>query len=102
MTFVCHKKLKRNVNTEFNTKFKDKKLSLSSVYNLEGNTEILDGPVIYVDPLSTLTLTCRVDFGHSTPEFVIWRKEDKVNCDSRIMRHFTSDLENKCSNLIVI
>ena len=45
---------------------------------LDGDTEILDGPVIYVDPLSTLVLTCRVDFGPRTPEFLIWRKEDKV------------------------
>ncbi len=48
----------------------------------EGATEILDGPIIYVDPKSTLVLTCRVDFGDKTPEYIIWRKENKVsNCD---------------------
>ena len=44
----------------------------------EAKTEILEGPDIYVDRLSTLMLTCRVDFGPKTPEYVIWRKEDKV------------------------
>ena len=45
----------------------------------EGATEILDGPIIYVDPKSTLVLTCRVDFGDKTPEYIIWRKENKVS-----------------------
>jgi hypothetical protein len=44
----------------------------------EAKTEILEGPDIYVDRLSTLMLTCRLDFGPKTPEYVIWRKDDKV------------------------
>ncbi len=38
----------------------------------------MDGPDIYVDRLSTLVLTCRVDFGPRTPDYIIWKKDDKV------------------------
>ena len=41
-------------------------------------TEIVGGPDIYVDRLSTLQLTCRVTSGDNTPAFIIWQKEDKV------------------------
>jgi hypothetical protein len=44
----------------------------------EAKVEILDGPDIYVDRLSTLVLTCRVDFGPTSPDYIIWRKEDRV------------------------
>ena len=44
----------------------------------EAKAEILDGPDIYVDRLSSLVLTCRVDFGPRTPDYIIWRKEDRV------------------------
>jgi len=47
-------------------------------YVSEAKAEILDGPDIYVDRLSTLVLTCRVDFGPRTPDYIIWRKEDRV------------------------
>ncbi len=44
----------------------------------EAKAEILDGPDIYVDRLSTLVLTCRVDFGPRTPDYIIWKKDDRV------------------------
>ena len=46
----------------------------------EAKVDILDGPDIYVDRLSTLVLTCQVDFGPKIPDFIIWRKEDMVSC----------------------
>jgi hypothetical protein len=49
----------------------------------EAKAEILDGPDIYVDRLSTLVLTCRVDFGLRTPDYIIWKKDDKVRIYSR-------------------
>jgi len=45
---------------------------------IESMTEIVGGPDIYVDRLSTLQLTCRVTSGENTPAFIIWQKEDKI------------------------
>jgi len=45
---------------------------------IESMTEIVGGPDIYVDRLSTLQLTCRVTSGDNTPAFIIWQKEDKI------------------------
>ena len=41
-------------------------------------TEVVGGPDIHVDRLSTLQLLCRVSSGNKTPAFIIWQRGDKV------------------------
>ena len=45
----------------------------------ESMTEVVGGPDIHVDRLSTLQMTCRVTSGDKTPAFIIWQREDKVS-----------------------
>ena len=73
-----NKRYRKKINKELWKLWKLKAPS-DLVFFSEGATEILDGPIIYVDPKSTLVLTCRVDFGDKTPEYIIWRKENKVS-----------------------
>jgi len=45
---------------------------------IESMTEVVGGPDIHVDRLSTLQMTCRVTSGDKTPAFIIWQREDKI------------------------
>jgi len=45
---------------------------------IESMTEVVGGPDIHVDRLSTLQMTCRVTSGDKTPAFIIWQRDDKI------------------------